>query len=176
MRIPLLLLTGPLCLAWAQSGEPLSRGLLQRYETARLNMVEAAEFMPAHEYQYRLSPQQRTYGEWFAHTAVMNLRMCAAIKGEQAPLAKELPATAGKEELQKALKDSFAYCDGTYRDMSDARALAQVEVGGRKYYPVDPMINHVVALNEHYGNLVGYLRTKGIVPPTTVRAQKMKKQ
>jgi hypothetical protein len=29
------------------------------------------------------------------------------------------------------------------------------------------MIGVVVSGNEHYGNLVGYLRSKGITPPST---------
>ena len=30
--------------------------------------------------------------------------------------------------------------------------------------------------NEHYGNLIVYLRLKGLVPPSTARAQQQKKQ
>ena len=36
---------------------------------------------------------------------------------------------------------------------------------------VKAMISLVASLQEHYGNLVGYLRTKGIVPPSSARVK-----
>jgi hypothetical protein len=162
--------------AVCQSPGPLSEGLNRRYETARLNTLEAAEFMPAEHYQFRLSPAQRMYAEWFAHTVVMNYSMCAAIRGEPAPDVKEPPAANPKPELIAELGKSFAYCDEAYKSMNDQKAWQEREGRNRKYYPADMMINHVVALNEHYGNLVGYLRTKGITPPTTARAEKARKK
>jgi len=35
------------------------------------------------------------------------------------------------------------------------------------------MISHT---NEHYGNLVTYMRLKGMVPPSTARSQKQMKR
>jgi hypothetical protein len=58
--------------------------------------------------------------------------------------------------------------------MTDAKATAQATVADRKVYPVQPMVSLVASLNEHYGNLVGYLRSKGIVPPSSARAAQKK--
>jgi hypothetical protein len=155
----------------------LGAALRQRYEQARLNTIEAAEFMPEGDFQYRLSPKQRMYGEWFGHTAVMNFRMCSAMRGEAAPDGQELPGSSSKSEYLAELKRSFEYCDETYRRAeTDAALLGEVAAGGRKVVPAIQMVDHVVALNEHYGNLVGYLRTKGITPPTTARREKAQQQ
>ncbi len=159
-----------------QSPGPLTEGLNRRYETAKLNTIEAAEFMPADQFQFRLTPAQRAYSEWFAHTVVMNYSLCASIGGETPPEVKGPPAATPKAEIIGELRKSFAYCDESYRRMNDQKAWEEREARGRKYYPADVMINHIVALNEHYGNLVGYLRSKGITPPTTARVEKARKK
>ena len=123
--------------------------------------------MPEENYPYKLSPEQRPYSAWVEHTAMGNYGFCSAIQGSPAPDMGKHGVT-GKIELQKALKDSFEYCDAAFSVITDQKALA--ESGGK--YPVTAMVGLIASLNEHYGNMVGYLRTKGITPPSTARAKK----
>ena len=58
--------------------------------------------------------------------------------------------------------------------MDDTKAVAEIAFNGRKYPAVQVMIGLVASLSEHYGNLVGYLRSKGIEPPSTTRASRKK--
>ena len=51
--------------------------------------------------------------------------------------------------------------------MTDERALTITTIGTKQVYPVTYMLNMVAGLNEHYGNIVGYLRAKAITPPST---------
>jgi hypothetical protein len=147
---------------------PAMQSLLPQYEAVKLNFVEAAEVMPEADYGYKLTPAQRAYGEWIGHTAGMNLRMCSQVKGETAPAADL--GDKSKAALVKALKASFAYCDSVLAATTDEAALKVPGPG--KVVPLGVMISQVAQLNSHYGNMVGYLRTKGIVPPSTARAQK----
>lgn len=159
--------------AWcALSQGPVLQAVMPQYDSAKLNFTEAAEFMPDADYTYKLSPQQRAFGDWVEHTVGMNLRLCGGMKGEPAPS----PNTGDKSKaaLVKALKESFDYCDAVWRTMTDEIALREIQALNRKTTPLALMVTHVVQLNEHYGNMVGYLRTKGIVPPTTARAQRKK--
>ena len=151
---------------------PVLQAVLPQYESAKLNFSEAAEFMPESEYGYKLTPPQRAFGDWVEHTAGMNFRMCSGMKGEPAP-APGL-GDKSKEALLKGLKESFDYCDAVWRTMTDELAVREIQAGSRKTTPLSLMVAHVVQLNEHYGNMVGYLRSKGIVPPTTARVQKKK--
>jgi hypothetical protein len=82
----------------------------------------------------------------------------------------------GKDAIAKALADSFTYCDAAFQGMDDAKAVQEVTIGERKVVPANVMVSLVASLNEHYGNLVGYMRTKGITPPSTARAQQQKKK
>ena len=146
---------------------PLTQAVTARYNTMKQNLIQAAEVMPEENYTYKLSPEQRPYSAWVEHTAMGNYSFCAAIKGRPAPEAGKHGATA-KAELQKALKDSFDYCDAALKAITDQQALT--ESAGKA--PVTAMVGLIASLNEHYGNMVGYLRTKGITPPSTARAAK----
>jgi hypothetical protein len=168
-----LLLLGTLSLsaALAQTPGPIRAAVEPQYETAQRNFVEAAEAMPEAEYGYRLTPAQRPWGEWIHHTAGMNLRMCAQMKAETPP-AQSNGGDMSKAALVKAIRESFAYCQTVIGGMNDAAALSELTVGTRKTTPLAVMVAQLAQLNSHYGNMVGYLRTKGITPPSTARNQK----
>lgn len=157
--------------AVAQSGDPIMKTVLARYNYVKQNLVESAEVMPEESYEYRLSPAQRPWAEWIEHNVAMNYRFCSQIAGQEVP-KEAVPPGKSKPELAAALKKSFAYCDPIFAAMTDAKAVQPVTMGSRTIYPVSAMIDLLIQWNEHYGNMVGYLRTKGITPPSTARAQK----
>lgn len=142
------------------------QSVIARYNTVKQNLIEAAEAMPENDYGYRLTPPQRPFGAWIGHTAAGNFNVCAAIKGDKPESRATEPKT--KAELKAALTASFEYCDAALTSKTDQEALTAVD--GR--YPVNAMIGLIASLNEHYGNLVGYLRSKGITPPSTARTTK----
>lgn len=150
---------------------PLTEAVKARYAAARQNLVEAAEAMPEANYSFKLTPQQRTFSEWIEHTIDATFSYCSSMRG-LASLQREAPDTDKKESLVSVLKTAFNYCDETLNHMTDERALTAVTMGSKQVYPVTYMISMVGGLNEHYGNLVGYLRAKGITPPSTARSQK----
>ena len=63
-----------------------------------------------------------------------------------------------KAELAALLAESTAYCEKVYGDPSFAAGAG-----------VKALVGNVAHSNEHYGNLVTYLRMKGLVPPSTER-------
>ncbi len=76
----------------------------------------------------------------------------------------------------KALKDSLAYCDAVYADLTDANFADHVTLAGFGNKPTETGRGTVLMFNtthnnEHYGNIVVYLRLKGITPPSTVRGR-----
>ena len=144
---------------------------MSRYNNIRQSLIDSANVMPAEDYSFRLTAGHRTFGEWVAHVAAGNYGYCAVIKGEKPPDA-HLPDATAKGVLSDALKKSFAYCDAALAGMTDQKALSAAAAGGRQVYAATGMVNLVASANEHYGNMVGYLRTKGITPPSTARAKK----
>lgn len=159
--------------ALAEDG-PLMKSLLPRLQTAKLNLVESARLMPESDYGYKLTPAQRTFGQWMEHTIEMNYGTCASLHSTPGPDPLKYKGVTAKGELVAGLEASMDYCEQGFRAMNDTTALQAKTVGKREVYPVNLMVGLVVNWNEHYGNLVGYLRTKGITPPSTARAQKQK--
>ena len=157
--------------AFAQS--PLVDAIVGQYKPMKLNFMEGAAAIPEADYSFRLTPPQRPLGEWISHTAQGNYARCAAIMGKETPPeSKKAGETKAKAEVQKVLQASFEYCDAAFKSLTDQPALAEVTIAGKKSDPVTAMVSLIASLNEHYGNMVGYLRMKGITPPSTARAQK----
>ena len=70
-----------------------------------------------------------------------------------------------------ALKIAFGYCDAAYAKMTDASAAQLIPFFGRQMTMLGLMDFNTAHTMEHYGNLVTYMRMKGIVPPSS-EAQK----
>jgi uncharacterized damage-inducible protein DinB len=153
--------------AWAESN-PISAGVKSDYQGVRDYFIRAAEKMPEANYGFRPSPDVRTFGQVLAHVADDQYNLCAPAKGEVRKAAyKEIENTLSqKSDLVRALKEAFAYCDGAYDALTDASAADVVESGkGRTKFT---MLNwNLWHTWEHYGNLVLYLRMKGLVPPSS---------
>ena len=73
----------------------------------------------------------------------------------------------GKAEIVKALNEAFAYCEAAYADLTDAKAAETVKFFGMAATRLGIMDFNVAHNMEHYGNLVTYMRLKGIVPPSS---------
>jgi len=144
------------------------------HATIRRNIAEAAESMPAQDYSFKPAPEVRSFGEILGHIANANYLFCSAAKGVPMPLTSNLEKVTEKAALVKALLDSLAYCDAVYSATTDSNFNDPVTVGGLGNRST-PTIRGAVLMfntthdNEHYGNLVVYMRLKGHVPPSTVR-------
>ena len=124
--------------------------------------------MPADQYGFKPTPDVRSFGQIVGHVAATQWMICGAAK--QDPPSKkpsnEKPAT--KAELQKALNEAFAYCDRAYADSTDASLSTQmVELFGKKMPKFSALDINVAHDNEHYGNIVTYLRLKRLTPPSS---------
>jgi hypothetical protein len=140
----------------------LKTTVTQRYfNTVRKNLEAAADTMPASKYGFRLTGEQMSFAEWINHSTERNYSDCAPLKAETAPqAAAKVPTLKDKTEVSQALKDSFAYCAAALDAIDDQKVLASPQM-------TYALLHIVVHNNEIYGNVVGYLRSSGIVPPST---------
>ena len=100
---------------------------------------------------------------------------CAAARGEKAPYAEdsfEKSATT-PAAIVKALQDSIAYCDAAYAALDDRKAAEIVDgpFGGGKEARAAALMGNTGHIQEHYGNLVTYLRINGLMPPSSAPSQ-----
>jgi len=167
---PQIVLPFCLLLAGAQA-QTLTTAAIQRYfNPVRSNLEASADVMPAEKYSYRLTAGQRTFAEWLNHSTERNYTDCATLKGETAPVStKTIESLTSKEEVSKALKDSFAYCATALEALDDQKVLSSQQMS-------IAFLHTIVHNNEIYGNIVGYLRSSGIVPPSSAGRGAAKKK
>ncbi|MCX6537639.1 MAG: DinB family protein [Acidobacteria bacterium] len=156
--------------------EPLSRVIFNGYNAIKRNLTESAAKVPEADYSFQPTKDVRNFAQMFDHVANSQFSYCAAAKGEANPNKDDFEKTATtKAAAVKALADSFAYCDTVYGTLTDAKALEMIKVGQNESPRAGRLIANTAHLNEHYGNLVTMMRLKGMVPPSTERAQQIRK-
>lgn len=153
--------------------EPLTATVRESYQNMKLYLVRSAEMMPEDSYGFKLTPVSRPFGEWVRHTAEMNYGSCSKVLRVAKPDAKELEQAKSRAELVDLLKRSFEFCDPVFRKLTDQTLLTEVVLDDVKLYPVTEVVGLTNSLHEHYGNLIGYLRSNGVTPPSTLRTQKV---
>ncbi len=148
----------------AQSN-PVSDDAKHQYASIKNILLKSAEKMPEADYAFRTTPQVRTYGEMIAHIADVQTMLCGAVKGEMKH--GNAAAKTSKADLSAALKASFDYCDPVYDSMTDAAGGQTLKVMGQSMSKAGVLYFNVIHDNEMYGQMVAYMRIKGIVPPSS---------
>jgi uncharacterized damage-inducible protein DinB len=154
----------------AQSAPPANpitaseRGFYSFVSTA---VVGAAQKMPEENYSFKPTPEVRTFGQLVGHVADASYTFCSQAIGEANP-AKDIEKTkTSKADLVAALKDGVAYCNKAFDSMTDAKGSEMVKVFNFNIAKLTVFSINTAHTDEHYGNMVTYLRLKGIVPPTS---------
>ena len=163
---------------------PLSAWLRTAYGNNRNNLIRTAEKMPEENYGLRPGTQMevRTFGQQVGHLANYNYLWCSQAKGEKNPNAgSNLEKLNTKAEFIKALNDAFAYCNGVYGDLTDAKGTEIIDItqeNGRqtRNLRMALLILNYGHNNEIYGSIVTSLRMKDIVPPASEPRPQEKKQ
>ena len=152
----------------------LATSLQRGYAGIKANFTAAADKMSDADYSFKVGamPEARTYGQLIAHIAQSQFGQCSGLTGVPNPMAgknleQELKT---KAELTKALADSFALCDKAFADATDANVVEMVKAGPNEQTRAASLYGVIVHGNEIAGTAYAYLRTKGIVPPSTERA------
>lgn len=130
-------------------------------------VIAAAQKMPEENYSFRPTPEVRTFGQLVGHVADAQYMFCSLASGETNP-AKGIEKTkTSKADLVAAVKEAVAYCNKTFDGMTDAKGSEMVKFMNFNLAKLTVLSLNTAHADEHYGNMVTYLRIKGIVPPTS---------
>jgi uncharacterized damage-inducible protein DinB len=166
MLATLLTLT---CAALAQTPDLKSASgypkMVQKQVTTWIERT--AEKMPEEEYGFKPDPAARSFGQILGHVADANYLFCSSALGEKSPSPGVEKTKTTKAELTSALHDAFAYCGRAYDALTDASANETVKALGQERNKLGVLWFNAAHNLEHYGNLVVYMRSKGIVPPSS---------
>jgi len=154
------------------SPQPVADAVRTSWEGAKKNIRDSAMDVPEALYSFKPIDTVRTFGQIVAHVAGANYEFCSAGKGEKSPKAENaFEGLATKAAILQAWNESVTYCDAVYKSLTDKSAAEAINMpfNGGKGVRIATLMGNVDHLSEHYGNLVTYMRLKGIVPPTSRR-------
>ncbi|MGA7522850.1 MAG: DinB family protein [Acidobacteriaceae bacterium] len=158
--------TAPATIAPADSLNALM-GLMQ------MEIVSAAEAMPADKYDFAPTHGEfktvRTFGQQVKHLAEANYMF---FKGWGVPGevdTKTIEALKTKDDIVKALKDSYVYAHAAVSTITPQNAWDSVpgfppQLKETKASAAAFACAHSM---DHYGQMVEYLRMNGIIPPAS---------
>ncbi len=153
----------------APAGSPGSSaisGLKMPWDHVKDIVIRAAEKMPEESYAFKPTPEVRSFGQLVGHVADANFMFAAMALGEKREPHDIEKTKTSKADLVAALKESFAACDKVFGE-TDAQLAAATKLFGHetnRFGVVGLLIGHDY---EHYGNMVTYMRMKGLVPPSS---------
>ena len=158
-----------------QRSDPMAQAVGQWFTMIEKSFISLAGAMPEEQYSFKPSGSEfrdvRTFGEQVKHVACNNFAFFNEIEKKEPPprcgTGGPSPAKT-KAELMAYLRESFAYASGVLRTMTAANAL---DPAGGPYGGNSTRLGlatlAVWHASDHYGQLVVYLRLKGIVPPAS---------
>ena len=144
-----------------------------QYAGLKRNIIGSAEKMPAEHYSFKPSPGVRTYAEQLGHVIDTQFFFCNAVEGGPNPgTGKDFEKITERAAMVEAVKEAFAYCDDAFSSLTTETAMEMITIGvapnQRQVARVNQLTMVIVHGNEHYGNLVTYMRMKGVVPPSSL--------
>jgi uncharacterized damage-inducible protein DinB len=146
-------------------GNPFSTEVKANYNSIKTNLMKSADKVSEADYDFKATPDVRSYGQLIGHVADTQLAICGAAKGEQK--RGDAGQKTSKADLVAALKESFDYCDPAYDALTDAEGAQTVKMFGRDRTKLGVLDFNVIHDNEMYGTMAVYMRLKGVVPPST---------
>jgi uncharacterized damage-inducible protein DinB len=152
--------------AQTSSKGPLVASAQGIFAVAKGDVLKSMDKIPDNLWSFQPTPDVRTVGQLFAHIADGQYEFCSSAEGKTVDKGIEKTAKT-KAEISAAVKEAFAYCDAQFASMTDASAAEPVSFFGRKLTRLGIMDFNTAHTMEHYGNLVTYMRLKGIVPPSS---------
>lgn len=152
-------------------GPVTTAAALQRnYAQLKNNITASAEKMPEADYFFKPTADIRGFGQLWAHVADAQFGQCAGVKGVPNPRQGQpsFEQLTTKAEVQKAVADSFAFCDDAFASLTDESAMQMVSNGrGGQQSRAAGLMGVLTHGSEMYGIGTVYLRLKGLVPPST---------
>jgi uncharacterized damage-inducible protein DinB len=151
----------------AASSNPITASEKGFYNLVSGEVIAAAEKMPEQNYSFKPTPEVRSFGQLVGHVADAQYFFCSTATGEANPMKGIEKTKTSKADLVAALKDAVAYCNKAYASMTDAQGSQTVKMMNYDLAKLTVLSVNTAHTDEHYGNMVTYLRIKGIIPPSS---------
>jgi uncharacterized damage-inducible protein DinB len=155
--------------AAAQSSFPATSFLTPTkatWESTRTLVIGIVEAMPEDKYDFKATPAQRSIQEIAIHLIGENYLFFSRVSGENLGSNDRFNSLKSRDEIVKALRESYDYGAKVWAGLTEEKALEMIEGrGGQKVQRWSAILGAIQDNMNHYGNLVVYARLNGVVPP-----------
>jgi uncharacterized damage-inducible protein DinB len=132
-------------------------------------IVAVAEAMPADKYGFAPTSGQfkgvRTFAQQLTHVAEAQYSFFGAFGVKPTIDPKSLEKLTSKDDVIQALKDSFVFAQRATETMTVQNAFEEIQSRDGANTRTSIAAFSLEHTNDHYGQLIEYLRMNGIVPP-----------
>lgn len=161
--------------------QSISPAIERQFNKIESDILSSAQAMPADKFDF--TPESlniknsdfkgvRTFAGQIKHLATDNILIWSAINGDA--MRADIEDVNGpksiktKNDVIQYLKSSFAIGRKAVGTLTTSNAMDLIEFRGRKLSKLDLAFYALTHANEHYGQMVIYLRFCGITPPPTI--------
>jgi uncharacterized damage-inducible protein DinB len=169
------------CLVTCFGQQSLTSAVERQFNKIESDILTSAEAMP--EDKFNFTPESldiknsnfmsvRTFAGQIMHLATDNIFIWSAVTGDS--VRTDIKDVNGpkniktKKEIIEYLKSSFAIGNKAISTLTSQNAMEMIQFRWRKLPRLDLVFYALTHANEHYGQMVVYLRMCGIVPPPTI--------
>ena len=127
--------------------------------------------MPAEDYNFKPSPEIRSFAQQMLHLADANYYFISAVNCKPSPIGAvslEQTIEPTKEATVKAVLDSYDYFIQVLSQITQDQLLEMVKCGDLEIPKGAAFVKAYEHQAHHRGQAVIYLRLKGIIPPDGV--------
>jgi uncharacterized damage-inducible protein DinB len=161
--------------------QSITSAIERQFNKIETDILTTAESMP--EEKFNFTPENldiknsdfkgvRTFAGQIMHLATDNILIWSAITGDS--VRADIEDVNGpkniktKKEIIEYLKNSFSIGRKAISTLTTQNAMEMIDFRWRKLPRLDLAFYALTHANEHYGQMVIYLRMCGIIPPPTV--------
>lgn len=166
---------------FAQAPNHFSASIQRQFDLVKNDVISTAEAMP--EDKFFFTPENlkipnsafegvRTFAGQIMHLATDNILIWSTVTGD--PVRPDITDVNGpktvntKAAIIQYLKDSFDIGQKAINTITEQNAMDMIEFRGSKLSRLDLVFFAITHSNNHYGQMVVYLRMCGLVPPASV--------
>ncbi len=147
------------------------KGWISEFDHATKQLVALAEATPAEKFAWRPGPGVRSTSEVYLHIAVGNYWLLGQAGVKAAADAPKIEQNT--EASVKAKADVIRWIQGSNRAVHEAYLKADrqkpVKFFGNEVPAESVFLRILVHNHEHMGQLIGYARMSGVVPPWSAK-------
>jgi uncharacterized damage-inducible protein DinB len=161
--------------------QSISPAIERQFNKIESDILSSAQAMPDDKFNF--TPENlniknsdfkgvRTFGGQIMHLATDNILIWSAITN--ASVRADIEDVNGPKNIQSKkdvinyLKSSFAIGRNAISTLTTQNVMTLIEFRGRQLSKLDLAFYALTHANEHYGQMVIYLRMCGIIPPPTI--------